>query len=102
MLVNTEGEVGSVSRYTEMGGSRVTKGEVGFDIATMKRASGLFNFGMGTDSTEIFPGCERTMRIYSAISLRTKPWYFSPAPYRVDQDPCLSRMHHIESRASRG
>ena len=72
VLVNTEGVVGSVSRYTEMRDWSVAKPEVGFDVAAMKRPSGLFSLGTGVDSTEIFPRCERTMRIYSAISLGTK------------------------------
>jgi hypothetical protein len=72
VLVNKEGDVGPVSRYTEMGASDTTKAEVGFNVAAAKRSSGLFNFGVGVDSTEMFPCCERTMRIYDMMSLRIK------------------------------
>jgi len=56
-----------------MRGSDTTEAEVGFNVAAMKRSFGSFNFGMGVDSTEIFPCRERRMRIYDALSLEIKP-----------------------------
>ena len=63
MVVKTEGDVGSVSRYTEMRGSDITGVEVGFNVAATKRSSSSLNPGMGMDSTVIFPCRERRMRI---------------------------------------
>ena len=68
MVVNMEGDVGSVSRYTETGGSGITKAEVGFNSAAKKRSSRLFSFGAGVDSTENFPCRERVMRICNGMS----------------------------------
>jgi len=72
VLVKTEGDVGSVSRYTEMRGSDITRAEVGFNVAATKISSNLLNFGMGLDSTEMFPCRERRMRIYDAMRLEIK------------------------------
>ena len=63
VLVNTEGEVGSVSRYTRTDDSNNSREEVGFNVAARKRSSGLLNFGTGAVSIENFPCFERTMRI---------------------------------------
>ena len=73
MLVNTEGDVGSVSRYTETRGSDITEAGVGFNVAAMRKSPGLFNLGMGASSIEMFPCGERTTRIYDIVSLRTEP-----------------------------
>jgi len=75
VLVNTEGDVGSVSRYTEMGGSDISEAEVGFNVAIAKGSLDIFNFGTGVDSTEILPFCERVMRTYDTVSLNIKPRY---------------------------
>ena len=67
VLVNTEGDVGSVSRYTEIRGSEDDGVEVGFCVAAKKRSSGLFNLGTDADSIDIFPCFERTIRSYGRM-----------------------------------
>lgn len=100
MLVKTEGDVGSVSRYTEIEGSDGGK-DVMFNVATRKGSSRLSNFGMGVDSIEISPCFERRNRICCAMSLIMKTTQLSPsAPCRVGSDPCLQKPHHNDSRES--
>ena len=77
VLVKMEGDVGTVSRCMATKGSDVTKEEFGFSVAAKKRSSGLVNFWMGVDSTEIVPSCERTMRICKVVSFGIKPCIFS-------------------------
>jgi len=72
VVVNMEGDVGTVSMYTEMGGFGTTGAELGFNVTATKRSSGLVNFGMRVDSTKIFPCSERTMRICELMSLGIK------------------------------
>lgn len=78
VLVNMEGDVGTMSRYMATRGFDATRAEFGFNVAATKRSSGLVNFWMGADSTEIIPSCERTMRIWEGMSLGIKSRVFFP------------------------
>ena len=103
MLVNTEGDVGSMSMYTEIGGPDVNKEEVGFNAAAMKRSSGLSSFGTGADSIDNFPCFERRMRIWSKIRLIAETArQLRSVPYGVGSCPCLSELHRNDLRANEG
>lgn len=95
-----EGDVGPVSRYTEIRGSDDGKG-VGFSAATRKTSSPLVDFGMGADSIEIFPCFERRTRIYHGVSLAIKKARLDASvPCRVDSDPSLPKPHHNDARGN--
>ena len=55
-----------------MRGSNI-KAEAGFNVAAVKRSPDSLSLGMGIDSIEIFPCCERRTRIYDMVSLEVVP-----------------------------
>jgi hypothetical protein len=103
VLVNMEGDVGSVSRYTEIGSSNGGEEEVGFNVAEKKRSFFSPNFGTGAGSTVMSPCFDKRMRIYIEMSLtkRIAKLYCS-APCRVGSCPCPSTTRHNGSRANEG